>query len=635
MEEFISNIKLISYEEYKSFYTNAYDEEIVRVITTVSDEYCHPFSKPITQTREVVEIKEVIETHEVTETKEVITEKEVVTNVEVIQIDKSIESWYSDLTVEAKATYINDLTKENSEVLVKLMNDESINYYYGYKRINSDDHIYQYDGQNSVVSLMDSENKLLETYNYSDFGQRNIEYNGFLGHNEYGYKAQVLTLGGLQYLQTRYYDASSTVFIQQDTYRGDLSDPITQNRYLYGNNNPNKYFDPSGKWGSLKKAFNNMKKSVKNVVNSVKKPAKKKKKTIKKASKPTRKIGGSSVSSVSKIANISTNAIKNVSTSVSKKVVYEEPKISYVNSSGQVIRAGAAQIKKEANDKKSSLNNSLGTISSKTMGIIKPISLGINVPLKKSIEDAQALNVQGSLSNKLKGYCDSAVEVIVDGINSVVDYLGKSLNQLILGEYTEDVTLLGTGAQIGAAFYGLDLPMDFRSLFHNFTNWKWSWEHVGTTTLNLVAIIPGVGMIKSVDELVLLAKSADKVDVVVDVVKNTDDIVDVVKQSDDVAEGMSVANKIENGVQVNADDIVFSDKFSGKNYTNQVTERGWNNELIANTINNPTQTKKSINKATGNTSTHYYLNDTHYVAVDDVTGKVIQIADLTKPWDTN
>ena len=27
------------------------------------------------------------------------------------------------------------------------------------------------------------------------------------------------------------------------------SDPITQNRYAYGNNNPNKYADPAGKWG--------------------------------------------------------------------------------------------------------------------------------------------------------------------------------------------------------------------------------------------------------------------------------------------------------------------------------------------------------------------------------------------------
>ena len=42
------------------------------------------------------------------------------------------------------------------------------------------------------------------------------------------------------------------------------------------------------------------------------------------------------------------------------------------------------------------------------------------------------------------------------------------------------------------------------------------------------------------------------------------------------------------------------------------------------------KTTKGCNKYTKSTVTNYYIDDIHYVAVDDSTGKVIQIADLTK-----
>jgi RHS repeat-associated protein len=77
-------------------------------------------------------------------------------------------------------------------------------------------------------------------------------------------------------------------------------------------------------------------------------------------------------------------------------------------------------------------------------------------------------------------------------------------------------------------------------------------------------------------------------------------------------------------------DIQFSDKFSKPAYKNQVSKRGWTNESIAETINNPVKTGNSINTHTGNTVTLYYKSDVHYVAIDNGTGKVIQVADLFK-----
>lgn len=90
--------------------------------------------------------------------------------------------------------------------------------------------------------------------------------------------------------------------------------------------------------------------------------------------------------------------------------------------------------------------------------------------------------------------------------------------------------------------------------------------------------------------------------------------------------------KPKNGHQVTLDTLEFSDKFKRGDYKNQVFDRGWTNEMIVDTINNPIKTSSSVNKATGNTVTNYYINETHYIAVDDVTNKVIQVADLTKIW---
>lgn len=51
---------------------------------------------------------------------------------------------------------------------------------------------------------------------------------------------------GLYYLRARYYDPTIGRFISQDSYRGNLFDPLSLNRYIYCKNNPLKYVDPSG-----------------------------------------------------------------------------------------------------------------------------------------------------------------------------------------------------------------------------------------------------------------------------------------------------------------------------------------------------------------------------------------------------
>lgn len=122
--------------------------------------------------------------------------------------------------------------------------------------------------------MLSGSNQVLSTYSYSDYGRRDKKYNPFVSSSdEYGYRSEAHNSDETQYLRARYYDTVTELFISADGYRGDWQDPLSQNRYNYGRNNPNKYFDPTGKWsvwGAIKGAVNSAAKAVNKVVQTVK-----------------------------------------------------------------------------------------------------------------------------------------------------------------------------------------------------------------------------------------------------------------------------------------------------------------------------------------------------------------------------
>jgi uncharacterized protein RhaS with RHS repeats len=90
-------------------------------------------------------------------------------------------------------------------------------------------------------------------------------------------------------------------------------------------------------------------------------------------------------------------------------------------------------------------------------------------------------------------------------------YFGRSWDQLLWGNYSDNVTALGTAGQVGTGLLGLDLPGDIRDLTHDLTNWKWSWGHAGQTALDAVGLLPVFGALKYVDEVVAVLAPAKKV----------------------------------------------------------------------------------------------------------------------------
>ena len=53
---------------------------------------------------------------------------------------------------------------------------------------------------------------------------------------------------GLYYLKSRYYNSAIARFISEDSYTGEIEDPLSLNLYTYCENDPISYTDPNGHW---------------------------------------------------------------------------------------------------------------------------------------------------------------------------------------------------------------------------------------------------------------------------------------------------------------------------------------------------------------------------------------------------
>ena len=79
-------------------------------------------------------------------------------------------------------------------------------------------------------------------------------------------------------------------------------------------------------------------------------------------------------------------------------------------------------------------------------------------------------------------------------------------------------------------------------------------------------------------------------------------------------------------------DIVFgSGTKSGTKLANQMSSRGWTVDTVMDAVDNPFTTRVSINKATGSPATVFYTQQGSYVIIDDITKAIIQISDNINP----
>ncbi|WP_252863357.1 RHS repeat-associated core domain-containing protein [Paenibacillus riograndensis] len=116
----------------------------------------------------------------------------------------------------------------------------------------SKDYYYLYNGHGDVVQIVDTSGAVINNYTYDEWGNITSQVEGT--SNSFKYSGEVYDAEtGLYYLRARYYDPSMGRFLNEDTYEGQIDNPLTQNLYTYVINNPLIYTDPTGHmhaWGA-------------------------------------------------------------------------------------------------------------------------------------------------------------------------------------------------------------------------------------------------------------------------------------------------------------------------------------------------------------------------------------------------
>ncbi|NTU32695.1 RHS repeat-associated core domain-containing protein [Brevibacillus sp. HB1.1] len=106
---------------------------------------------------------------------------------------------------------------------------------------------YYYNSHGDVVKIKDANGNVLNTYDYDIWGILITDKVKETISNPFMYAGEMYDKeSGFYYLRARYYDPKIGRFISEDTYKGQVDNPLSLNRYTYTHNNPLRFVDPSG-----------------------------------------------------------------------------------------------------------------------------------------------------------------------------------------------------------------------------------------------------------------------------------------------------------------------------------------------------------------------------------------------------
>ena len=253
--------------------------------------------------------------------------------------------------------YINDINRENTEVLAEYGADEKVRQAYTYgesgigERVSVDksteSSYYLYDGRNSVTGILTETANLTNSYQYDPYG--NLTSGTADGVNYYGYNGESTNVKtGLQYLRARYYNAENGTFTTEDSDLGTTENPLTRNRYDYATNNPLNYSDPTGHslWSRIKSTAKKAAKAVKSVGKKIVNTAKKVVKTVVNTAKKAAKTIVNTVKGVAKTAKNAAKHAKQTYQSVKNRVTSSSTYQKITSRGSQFIRSVSNGVQK-------------------------------------------------------------------------------------------------------------------------------------------------------------------------------------------------------------------------------------------------------------------------------------------------
>lgn len=77
--------------------------------------------------------------------------------------------------------------------------------------------------------------------------------------------------------------------------------------------------------------------------------------------------------------------------------------------------------------------------------------------------------------------------------NGLKNYLKNTISQVVIGQYADNTTWLGTGLEITMGFAGADIHLDVINLIHDFHHWETTPDHLLNLSFNALSILPVVG----------------------------------------------------------------------------------------------------------------------------------------------
>ena len=253
--------------------------------------------------------------------------------------------------------YINDINRENTEVLAEYGADEKVRQAYTYgesgigERVSVDkseeSSYYLYDGRNSVTGILTETANLTNSYQYDSYG--NLTSGTADGVNYYCYNGESTNVKtGLQYLRARYYNAENGTFTTEDSDLGTTENPLTRNRYDYTTNNPLNYSDPTGHslWSRIKSTAKKAAKAVKSVGKKIVNTAKKVVKTVVNTAKKAAKTIVNTVKGVAKTAKNAAKHAKQTYQSVKNRVTSSSTYQKITSRGSQFIRSVSNGVQK-------------------------------------------------------------------------------------------------------------------------------------------------------------------------------------------------------------------------------------------------------------------------------------------------
>ena len=232
-------------------------------------------------------------------------------------------------------TYIYDVTAPYYEVLAETTDGVTTTYDYGVERLaahtasfwGSSKTEYVYDGRGSVAQEVSYNNSWytfggkigkasVVSKSYSPFGELLNKEN--IGSTiNYAFNGEAYDPAtGMVNLRARQYEPALTRFSQRDILKGDLSIPLSLNRYLYCANDPVNFADFDGQ--SLKSLWNKAKSAVSSAAKAVTKAVTTAAKAVAKTVTNTARTVAKAVTSVAQtVAKTVTSVTKAVGSAIS------------------------------------------------------------------------------------------------------------------------------------------------------------------------------------------------------------------------------------------------------------------------------------------------------------------------------